>query len=100
MINTKLYGHEQEIFQKLFHKFSIKVCNVEAECYLFHHNLFSLVANHKKVALLGSQKERRREIREHATITKCYNSPNKQHHHKLKQTAASQTEQIAASQTE
>ena len=48
-------GHEQEIFQKVF---IIKVCNVESECYLIQHNLFPLIANHKKVTLLGSQKEK------------------------------------------
>ena len=39
---------------------------------LFHHHLFPLVANHKKVTLLGSQKERRKEIRKQTVQTKCY----------------------------
>ena len=89
---NKKYSKKKKVF-------IIKVCSVESECCLIHHNLFPLVENHKKVALLGSQKERRREIREHATIIKCYDSPNKQHHKLDKQTTASQTKQTALSQS-
>ena len=48
----------KKFFQKAF---IIKVCNMESECCLIHHNLFPLFANHKKVILLGSQKERRKQ---------------------------------------
>ena len=49
---------------------SLKFAKWNQKAILIHHNLFPLFANHKKIILLGSQKERGKEM-----LQSC---PNKQ----------------------
>ena len=69
MVSASYLGMNEK-FSKKYSSLRFAMWNQNA--ILFHHHLFPLVANHKKVTLLGSQKERRKEICKQTVQTKFY----------------------------